>query len=126
MNRETGPKPLTEEDDVSLERELRMQLGAEATDTVEIFNFGLDVQRFLEASPVGKYIVTLAERDAAEGLMVITAAVDLDTDEVRKAHMQVKVAQGILGMLSDAIMAGTQAEDSLKSEDMMDQEQDDG
>ena len=126
MTENTGPEPLTPEHDVSLERELRRELGADGNELIEIFKFGLDAQQFLENSHVGQYIVLHAEAMAADAMLVITDASDLTTAEVKEAHLSIKVAKGILAILQEAVSSGVQAEESIRSIEMMDMEQSDG
>jgi len=126
MAQTIGPEPLSPENDVTLEREIRSSLGPENESLVEVFKFGLEAETFIQEHTVGKYLVLQCEVKVSDALAIILASNDINTEDCRKAHFDIRVAQGMLGLLNDAVSDGKGAEHVIRGTQIMSEEQSDG
>ena len=77
--------------------------------------FGRQVELFFE-SDIGQYLMQCAQKEideASEGLHTVDA---FSPEAVLKLQHKLRVAQSVMGWLTDAIQAGLQANETMRHE----------
>jgi len=77
--------------------------------------FGRQVELFLETD-VGQYLQQCAETDVAEAMGKLRYADPEDPKAIRELQFKIRVAEAVVGWLSDAINAGQQARAMLETQ----------
>ena len=75
--------------------------------------FGRQVEIFLE-SDIGQYLLQCAQIDVEKALEKLKRVNPRDVEAVQNLQNDIRVAESIVGWLSDAINSGKQATEALK------------
>ena len=81
--------------------------------TVRLAVFGREMELFLE-SDIGEYIRECASRDVEEALTGLKNVDAEDPKAIRALQFKLRVAESVIGWISDAIESGKQAVETLR------------
>lgn len=98
------------------EDELRARLGDEAYN-VDLLIFGQQMEEFVSKHPVGRRLYEKAQVEVARCTQILFSSATLDTDRVREAHFNGRVAIAMLKMIDDAITQGIEAKRAILADD---------
>jgi hypothetical protein len=75
--------------------------------------FGRQVEIFLE-SDIGQYLLQCAQKDIDEATESLKKVDPFRPEEILKIQHKLQVAESVIGWLSDAVQAGTQANQTMR------------
>lgn len=114
--------PLQDLDEETLLRELKENNPEELAEEADMFSLGERMREWVESDAIGKYLFNRIDLIITEESSNLFAETTPDTKEARRAHFEIKKAQGILNLIQEAVERGRAAEELLVTADNMDAE----
>ena len=93
---------------------------AEIKRLLDLVGLGLDVQQFINDTPVGKLLTQRAAATLMEARSGLEEASPDDVQGIRKLQMEALSARNVLTWLGDAIAEGNNSEAQLKQREEVD------
>ncbi len=122
MQQDEPENPLEDLDDEALLRELKANNPGELAEEADLFSLGEKMKRWIEEDEIGQYLYNRISLIISVESTRLFAEIRPDTDEAKRAHFEIKKAQGVLELIQEAVERGQAAADLLVAEDRMDEE----
>jgi len=114
--------PLEGKDDETLLHELKLNNPEELAEEADLFSLGQKMEQWIREDTIGKYLYNRVNLIVVEESSRLFAEHSPDTKEARRAHFEIKKAQGMLGLIQEAVERGRAAEELLLTHDQMESE----